>query len=646
MKVLVIFFSVMLTCIQVSEGQNIKILKHTGERCYRKGQYKNAFPYFEQILKTDPDNLNALYKAGVCNLYRYSKEQALVNFEKVYRIDSTYDKYLPYWLGRAYHLNGMFDEAFRYYSIFQEKQSKKSVQYQEVDKYKRQVNYARDYMANPSNYKVQNAGASINSSFSEHSPITSITDTFLLFTSRRTNLTNTKEEYDGEPFEDIFYSSRDKNGVWSKPESFQLNTSGHDASIQLFDNDTKLFIYSYPHDGDIFLVEKQSGIWGIPASMKAINTVDFESDAFMTADGKTLYFATNHFKKNGDLDICYVTKTGEGIWSKPESLSSAINTDEDEDAPYITADGKTMYFSSRGHTSMGGYDIFKSMLDTVTGKWMKPENLGYPVNTPDEDLYFCLSFKTRRAFMSSYRDGGFGEKDIYEVMPIEQVIVNGFLVDESNKSIDGEGLSVLLIPIMATSKTAVKKQAAVSGAGTFTTSCLSDNAYYVFVTCGIDTLYRDVLTLDLVEEKNQTITHTFIMPYKKISSDTNAVIVKQDTLLPIVAPAHLENMIYFASNFSELGPASKAELRNIIAHLEKYPAANIVLKGHADGSGVEALNYKLSEKRAMAARQYLELKGIAASRIKVEFFGSQQPIASNATEAGRAKNRRVEIIVE
>ncbi len=650
---LIFFILISSSLIQICQAQNIVLLKRKGERCYRKSQYKNAYPFFEQILKTNPDNLNALYKAGVCNLYRYSKEQALANFEKVYQKDSSYNKYLYYWLGRAYQLNYKFDEAMIFYSRFQEHKSHTSSQYQEVEKYKRQIKYARDYVANPANYKVRNLGAVINSSFSEHSPITSVTDTFLLFTSRRTNSTNTKEEYDGEPFEDIFYSYRNKKGEWSKPESFQLNTSGHDASIQLFDNDSKLFIYSYLHEGDIYLVEKQGGIWGTPVSMKQINTQDFEADAYMTADGKTLYYATNHFKKNGDLDICYITKADNGSWSKPQTLSSQINTDEDEDAPYITADGKTMYFGSRGHTSMGGYDIFKSALDTTTGLWGKPQNLGYPVNTTDDDLYFCLSYKTSRAFMSSYRDGGFGEKDIYEIIPIEELMIKGFLVDENNKAVEDSQIQITLVPGESAAKAAQQKTVYVDKSGTFTTSCLSDNMYYVFVSKGTDTLLRDTITLDLVEQKNQQQEYTFVLPSEKGTDTTGTAaavvaVVQTDSIKTndINKTSIEHNVIYFASNVSDLGPASKNALKSVSTFLEKNPASKVVLKGYADGSGLKLLNDVLSEKRAKAAQHYLELKGISAARISVEFFGSQNPVASNETEAGRAKNRRVEIIIE
>jgi outer membrane protein OmpA-like peptidoglycan-associated protein/tetratricopeptide (TPR) repeat protein len=633
-----VWLCILLFSLQ-SAAQDTKILIRPGEKCFRKEQYKNAYPYFEQVLKTDPDNLNALYKSGVCNLHRFSKEQGLTDLEKVYAKDSMYNKYLYFWLARAYHLNYNFERASFFYSKFQSKISKNNIQYKEIERYKYQLTCGADYISNPGNYKVQNLGATINSGYSEHSPVLSKTDTLLLFTSRRVHVIDKKEEHDGEPFENIFYSYK-VNNQWSEPLSFQLNTTGHDASIQLYDNDTKLFIYSYLHGGDIYTSENINGTWNTPVPLKEINSVDFEADVFLTADGKTLYYATNHFKKNGDLDIYYLTKNAGNTWSKPKSLSSVINTDEDEDAPYITADGKTMYFSSRGHTSMGGYDIFKSILDTVTGNWTKPVNLGYPVNTPDEDLYFILSHNSSKAYLSSYRTGGYGEKDIYEVTPIEEAEIKGQLVDKNNAPVKRKGLIVKIVPVDAASKNAKPQQTGVADDGTFGLLTLSDNEYTVFVVDGRDTIASDTLHIALAAEKNQYVRYICVIP------DNNNNDTADTAAVTSIAFKTIEQTFYYAVNISGIGPATKAELRILVSFLEANPNTVISINGHADGSGPESVNAPLSQKRANGVKEYLESKGIPASRIKINAYGSSKPVAVNTTEAGRAKNRRVEVTVE
>lgn len=637
------FIAILFFYSGLSQAQNNHLLLRKGNRCFNKGQYRNAAPYYDQILKAEPAHIQALYKSGICNLHRYSKEQALLNLEKVYKKDSTYNKYLYYWLGRAHQLNYNFDQADFFYNAFQRKSSKNKIQYREVERYKYQVRCARDFVANPKNYHIQNLGPLINSGFSDHSPIVSCTDTLLLFTSRRPANSEAKEEYDGEPFEDIFYSCRNAAGEWTKSERFQLNTTGHDASIQLFDHDNRIFIYSYLHDGDILLAQKSNGVWGTPMPVKEINSIDFESDAFMTADGKTLYFATNHFKKNGDLDICFITKKADNTWSKPQTLSSVINTDEDEDAPYLSADGKTMYFSSRGHTSMGGYDIFRSALDSLTGNWSKPENLGYPVNTPDEDLYFCLAAKTNRAFMSSYRSEGYGEKDIYEIIPVKNVQIQGLLTRAGTGKPVAD-VAVHFLPMENAMKGAAAADVHTGSDGTYNTELLSDNAYRVYISQGSDTLLKDTLAVPLNESDQYVYTQHYILPALEVPADTATVAA--DTVKTAASITNeISKILYFRSNRFDLGPATKAELRDLIVYLQTHTASTVSITGHADSQGSDEINNSLSLKRAEAAAAYLKSKGISDTQIHTAGLGSQKPVATNKTEAGRARNRRVEILI-
>jgi outer membrane protein OmpA-like peptidoglycan-associated protein/tetratricopeptide (TPR) repeat protein len=664
MKKVTIFCAVSLLVLFFSlhtQAQNIKVLKRQGEKRYRKEQYRNAYPFFDQILKTDTANLNALYKRGVCNLHRFSKEQALKDLQHVYAIDSTYNKYLYYWLGRANQLNYNFDKAEFFYLKFQHKIVKSNIQYKEVERLKYQLSCGANYLAHPSNFYIRNLGNTINSSFSDHSPVLSLTDSLLLFTSRRANATAPKEEYDGEPFEDIFYSTKIDSIHWTEPISFQLNTTGHDASIQLYDKDTKLFLYSFLHGGDIYTSTKENGTWSKPQSVEEINTIDFEADVFLTADGKTLYYATNHFKKNGDLDIYYLTKNADGSWSKPTSLSSVINTDEDEDAPYISADGSTMYFSSRGHTSMGGYDIFKSTWDSTSNKWNKPINLGYPVNTPDDDLYFVMSHTSTKAYFSSYRTGGFGEKDIYELTPIEMVTIDGLLVDGNRLPIKQSNINIRLQPTATASKNVASNTVNVNKDGTFSLPALSSNTYIVSVFDGKEMIHQDTLAVQLSAVAGQHVRYECVVPIKQkvdstvVAKDTEGV--PADTLPPSNTKLTSTNterakdqkatyIYYFASNSAAVSTSNKSELQKIVAVLNEHPTDKIVIKGHADGSGSVAINKILSLKRANSIKDYIVSKGISATRITVESFGSSKPVASNDTEKGRAKNRRVEISVQ
>ena len=247
--------------------------------------------------------------------------------------------------------------------------------------------------------------------------------------------------------------------------------------------------------------------------------------------------------------------------------------------------------------------------------------------------------------MSSYRTGGYGEKDIYEVITIEPVWVDGLLTDENKKVIEGEKYTVSLLPLESASKNAASQTVNVDSNGNFKTTCLSDNAFKVVVLYLGDTLATDTLTLDLQEEKNQRVAYSCIIPSVKKDMDDTAVVVSSDTVITPAAQK-TQQIIYFPLNISDIGPASKNELREIIAFVQKDSNAKITISGHADGSGSEKINTQLSEKRANSVKEYLIAKGVDASRIKIQAFGSHQPQASNETEAGRAKNRRAEITVK
>ena len=411
------------------------------------------------------------------------------------------------------------------------------------------------------------------------------------------------------------------------------------------------------HGGDIYTSTKENGTWSTPQSLEEINTVDFEADAFITPDGKTLYYATNHFKKNGDLDIYYLTKNDDGTWSKPTALSSVINTNEDEDAPYISADGLTMYFSSRGHTSMGGYDIFKSTWDGASNNWSKPVNLGYPVNTPDDDLYFIMSHTSPKAYFSSYRTEGYGEKDIYEMSSIESVMIDGLLVDGNKLPVNQSTLSVRIQPTASASKNAQSKDVEVQKDGTFSLSALSSNSYIVSVFDGKELILQDTVDVPLSSVVGKHQMYTCVLPTKQQPDSSvvdtvanNTIIARADSTKTSKTSTVVKNsesyIYYFALNVSDVSTSNKADLNKIIEVLNENPAVKIVLSGHADASGTVAINTIISLRRANSIKNYIVSKGISAARITVESFGSSKPVASNDTAAGRAKNRRVELKVQ
>lgn len=577
-------------------SQEIRVLYKEGNRLFRLEHYRKALPYLERVVEAEPENADAIYKTGICYLHRYSKEKALDYMLKAYKLDSSKTKHIHYWLGRAYHQNYMYDKAIAEYNIYKQSLTKADMRRRDLDKYISQTNTARELTGNPENYKIVNLGPVINTLYSEHSPVSSSDDSILLFTSRRNDVTGGKEDLDGEFFEDIYRAKRQPGGEWAAPEKIPLNTSGHDASSQLFDHDSKLLLYRQTKGGDIYVTERDSatGNWKEPQKFANINTADFEADAFITADGKTAYFATNHYKKVGDLDIYYITRNEDGSWSKPMDLPGKINTSEDESAPFLTPDGKTLYFSSRGHKNMGGFDVFKSALQP-DGRWSNPVNIGYPVNTPDDDVYFYLLSNGKKGYFSSYREGGFGEKDIYEVYPIPSVTI----VCTFNKCVGKprEGYSYNIRSLNNTSRHVSLNGKLEQEQLELTVN--ANNSYRLAIYNSKDTVYSEVIEIPFTEEENTRLERHISLPCPDVPE-----VVTKDT---VIAHKYIFRNIYFDKGRKQFSPEAEKELDLAAAVLKANPDARVMIKGYAQ-QGEDAA---LAQERARLVAEQLHARGVS-----------------------------------
>ncbi|MDQ4140458.1 MAG: hypothetical protein M3142_08010, partial [Bacteroidota bacterium] len=343
-------------------------------------------------------------------------------------------------LGRVDHVNYRFDDAIQHFELYAGTLNKKAAIRKEVAMLIEQSRFADKMVRHPKDLFVRNLGPTINTPYSDHSPVISRDGKMLLYTTR-SNAANNQVATDGEYDEEIVEAIRLDADTWNTPRSLSrhLNSRGHDASIQLYDNDTKLLLYRQTENGDFYFSVKDHQDWGVPQKVPGnVNTSGYESDAFISADGSTMYFATNHFSEDGNKDLYIAQKTTKGDWGKPKSLGKIINTPFDEDSPFLTADGKTMYFTSRGHNTMGGSDVFVTHFDSVSQTWSEPENMGYPINSPDDDTYFRLNADGTTAYLSSYRMGGYGEKDIWSIDLSKPVLVRGQIYDQAAGNADYE----------------------------------------------------------------------------------------------------------------------------------------------------------------------------------------------------------------
>ena len=377
-----------------AQAQSTRKDLQTGNKLFNQENYRASIPYYERVLAKDPNNATALFRAGVAYL-SFDKEKASDYIYKAQKLKPKVSRDVEYWLGRVDHLNYNFDEAITHYQSYNATLKKRNdTRREEVAQLIQHSKNAKVLFNSPKDIFVKNLGPTVNTQYSEHSPVISSDDKTLIFTTRANPSdipgldarSRNKTAADGEYYEGIVETRRIDADNWEKPRSLSaaLNGKGHDASDQLFDNDTKLLMYRDDENGDVFVASKQAnGEWGSPTKLNSnINSKYYEGDAYITPDGLTLYFSTARYSEDGSLDLYYSTRTAGGDWGPAKSLGSTINTKYDEDSPYISKDGKTLYFSSRGHNTMGDYDIFQSKYDSIGRKWGRPENMGYPINTP------------------------------------------------------------------------------------------------------------------------------------------------------------------------------------------------------------------------------------------------------------------------
>lgn len=424
------FLSLVFAFCQLPAQETTKALFEEGDKLMEEYFYEEAIKIWDQLLEKDPDNANLNYKKGVCLLeLPVGKSSALSYLQKAikntspnYKIYDYTEKNAPvdayFFLGKAQQLNYKFEEAIKSYSLFLAKVTEKHYLFAEATKNIDDCTYAHNLINNPVKLKITNLGNKINTKYPEYSPVISIDESAIFFTSRRLRKDSSnlyiKDPDDGMYFEDI-YVSYNLDGRWTDPELLSFNTDGHEATINISADGQTLFIYKDENgNGELYSSTFDGENWSVPVKLGSnINSEHHETHVAISPDNERLYFVSNRPGGLGGKDIWYCNKLPNGEWALAQNAGPTINTAFDEDGVFIHPDGKTLYFSSKGHRGLGGYDIFYSELDPESGQWQKPVNLGYPINSTDDDVFYVVSADGKRAYFSSIKENGQGEKDIY-----------------------------------------------------------------------------------------------------------------------------------------------------------------------------------------------------------------------------------------
>ena len=441
---------------QKATSEERKTLKQA-RRLLENEKYNAAQEKYQKLVTLNPTNDEYNFEAGL-SFYLSNKERAksIPFFEAA--LEHSKEDTIPelyYYLARAYHLNSDFDKSKEAFHKFKPSIKKNTLAGRNLIKetehfIDRNENGAIFKVSNNKEIEIDNLGVNINSEFSEYAPIYRKDLDVLLFTSRRKNSNSSKLAIDLQPYEDI-YVAKKNDGLWvliseknelAKYLPSNFNTKKHDAGIIYSEDGKKL--YTYKTD-KIWYSNFENNAWtALELLDKNINTSKYNVPSVsISTDGKTLFFVAYRKDGVGDKDIYQSTLNADGKWSEAINLGDKINTKYDEESPFLADDGKTLYFSSKGHDGIGGYDIFKS--EIINGEWSKPINLGIPINSPEDDVFLIIDKEEKNGFFSSSREGGIGGMDIYSISPaIKQInhIINGLIVNENEKSLNNAKLSL------------------------------------------------------------------------------------------------------------------------------------------------------------------------------------------------------------
>ena len=509
--------------------------------------YSEALFVWEIILEEDPNNANILYKAGMCLVYLNREVDALPYFQKAqYAVIKNYKAFSPlerraptvilYYLAKSNHSKGNIDTAFYQYDFFLSNTKKKHQNYDLAILGITQCQVARKLMASPVNYVITNMGNLINTPNPEYSPVITIDGSAIFFTSKRLRADSSNARYinmqNGQHYEDIYVSYRNYDGKWETPKYLEFcKAKSNDASVSVSPDGQTIFVYQDLGGGDVYFSELKDTVFVniIPFPAEELNTEAWETHATISPDGNYLYFVSDRLGGMGGRDIYRLKKLPNGEWSKAMNLGAPVNSQYDEDSPFLGADNKTMYFSSNGPASMGGFDIFVTQMDDAE-QWSTPENMGYPLNSFDDDIFYTTTADGLTGFYSSDKEDGKGDKDIYMIESEKSLIKNvavltGYIFTSDNSMIP-KGIAIHVTDITDNTPTKIYTPRRRDGGYVLTLKpChtykldykLDSKTFYeteLYVPCNSSyqelkhELLLDIVNLDAVSLKDMPLTGT------------------------------------------------------------------------------------------------------------------------------------------
>ncbi len=617
-----------------TKSKKAKKYYENGEYLLKKENIKEAKVSFLSAIEEDPEFYEAHMLMGEIYEHEENDSAAVVAYRKAIEIDQ--DRYPPTYfiLADLEYKNGWYDSAlvhFKKYLRYEGTYGKNQIK---AEKYLANCEFAIEAIKNPVPFQPVNLGYNINSELNEYFPCLTADNQTLLFTRLLTNtrsVTGRQEDF----FISYFINDEWEPAVDLGPPINTIVNEGAptlsaDGNILIFTACESIDGYGARRNGfgrcDLFVSKRSGNDWLMPYNLgEPVNSRHWESQPSISSDGRTIYFVSN---RNNDYDIWSSTVNNNGDWSEPEILGDNINTEGYEGSVFIHPDNQTLYFSSDGHVGMGGLDIYVSRRDSL-GKWGRPVNLGYPINSFKDDNSILISADGELAMFASDREEGYGGLDLYsfelyeEARPQVVTYMKGTVFDkETNKKLDARfELTSLTTGLVAIESFSNKKT------GEFLV-CLPANDDYALTVSKEGYLFYSE-NISLTGENSSTDPMLKDVPLEPIKVGAKMV---------------LKN-IFFETDKYDLKELSKIELKKLIRLLETNPGMKIEISGHTDNVGSPEYNKTLSENRAKTVNKYLVENGIDQSRLLYKGYGETNPVDTNENHEGRANNRRTEFKV-
>ncbi len=697
-----LLISILLFSALTVSAQNVEKMLEEAQKVFYTEDFVEAGKKFQEVLAVSPKENMAIYHGLICKFLTDGRGEPMDEL-----IDLGYgkrDKFYHYWLGRIYFGNYEAQLAMKHFKMFLEtKASKSSEIIEETKKFYKDAEFLLQYLTNPDDYEIRLVPG-INSDADDLSPVFFKGNDELLFFSSRPNK-------DGNGAYRVFHS---KYGVDEWDKATELSALGdfefENANLEVVNEDGKLFVFDRRKGGRLFFSEQKNNAWTAPTEFDdALSSAHIQSHFFINPKENRVIFASNDGKKNKDFELMESTKNpATGKWSDPLPLNGDVNSTYNELSPYLSLDEKTLYFSSDRPGFMGGFDIFSSTYDEASKSWSAPTNVGFPINSPDNEINFKMNESGEEGYFSSDRIHGMGGFDIYYFWEIEKVNITGSILaaknneplpnhqikfhpssyyDESFTSTSNEdgrfGNEIIADEIFVVEifdeddKMVYTNSLQVKAIGGLSTTLVKS-----FIVGG-DNGDEMLFLTNIEDEEDEEQTQDYLIASKEKAVTPEAAEVAAETMadsLPVVeestesdkssvattTPAvskqtaavatskRYEEVIrklirpnvYYTTTRTYYSSEYQKLLDEALKLMREDETIVVEVAGHTDNFGSKQVNMVISEKRAEAVKEYLVGRGISPKRIIAKGYGDTKPMASNDQEAeGRELNRRVEFLV-